>query len=254
MRRLVPFFAALVFAAASPPASAEDDANPPAQPAPTKDEAAAQTVKQIKAQASKMPDAEAKAAIAKLLEIWKDKEVADATKKPIPDILQTFGRGDKAQIAAIDALAELGAPGAGPAVAILEHALKAKEPSHDVYGSCLRALGKIADTKKSTLDTLTDLLKHRMDDVVGKAAQAMQGYKEAPGKVRRELLEELIKNTEGVASQANDAKNATQVRKWNIIQTAVMGAVNALSGQKFSKMTEARAWFNEHKKDKIWDS
>lgn len=256
MRRLIPALLVFALGTAAPPPAWADDAPKDQPEEPSKDQLAVQSIKTIKAGASKMADADAKTAIAKLLEHWKDKDVSDATKKPIPDVLQTFGRSDKGPvaIAAIDALGELGPPGAPPAISILEHALKAKEPSVEVYGSCLRALGKIADTKRSTVGTLTDLLKHRMDDVVGKAAQAMQGYKDAPGKVRRELLEELIKSTEGVASQANDAKNAAQVRKWNIIQTAVMGAVSALSGQKFSKMSDVRAWFNDHKKDKMWDS
>lgn len=231
---------------------------PPAQPpAPTKDAVAAQYLKDTKAKASKMADQDAKAAIKKLVEMWKDKEISDETKKPIPDLLEQFGREEKTLVAidAIDGLAELGpAAGASPVLGILDHALKAKEPSVDIYGSCLRALKKLADTKKNTVSALVDLLKHRMDDVVGKSADALSGYKDAPGKLRRELLEEVIKNTEGTCAQAKDPKNSGQVRKWNIIQNSVMNAVNALSGQKFKDVQEARKWFNEHKKDKSWDA
>jgi hypothetical protein len=31
-----------------------------------------------------------------------------------------------------------------------------------------------------------------------------------------------------------------------------MRCLNDLSGQKFKDVQEARAWFNEHKKDKSW--
>lgn len=240
-------------------ADGDGGAPPKAPDAPkelTKDEAAAKYLKETGSQLSKMADQDAKAAIKKLLELWKDKELGDDTKKPIPGLLEKFGRNDKTLVAidAIDALGELGGPAGAPSVlGILEHSLKAKDPSVDIYGSCLRALEKLADTKASTLKTLQDLLKHSKDDVVGKAAHTLAGYKEAPGKVRRDLLEELIKSTEGTCAKARDAKNANDVRKWNIIQGGVMLAANALSGQKFKDVQEARTWFNEHKKDKSWD-
>jgi HEAT repeat protein len=254
--------AALLLAAAfaAPvPAHAQDGGTPtpPVQPpAPTKDAVAAQYLKDTKAKASKMADQDAKTAIKKLVEMWKDKEIADETKKPIPELLEQFGREEKTLVAidAIDAIGELGTSGAAPALRILDRALGAKEPSVDIYGSCLRALKKLADQKKTTISALVDLLKHRMDDVVGKSADALGGYKEAPGKLRRELLEELIKNTEGTCAQAKDPKNAGQVRKWNIIQNSVISAINALSGQKFKDVQEARKWFNDHKKDKMWDA
>lgn len=250
-------FAAPVPAFAQEGGTPTPPVQPPVQPpAPTKDAAAAQYLKETKAAASKMADQDAKTAIKKLVEIWKDKEIAEDTKKPVPDLLEHFGRGDKTLVAieAIDALAELGTAGAPPALRILDKALGAKDPSVDIYGSCLRSLKKIADTKKTTISTLEDLLKHNKEDVVGKAADAISGYKDAPGKLRKDLLEEVIKGTEGTCAQAKDPKNAGQVRKWNIIQTSVMNAINALSGQKFKDVQEARKWFNEHKKDKSWDS
>ena len=33
-----------------------------------------------------------------------------------------------------------------------------------------------------------------------------------------------------------------------------MAALKALSGQQFKDVAEARGWFNQHKKDKVWDS
>jgi hypothetical protein len=244
---------------------------PPTAPAGgAKDTAAAQYMKDLKGQLSKIADADAKAAIKKLVEFWKDKEVSDDTRKAIPDLLQHFGQEEKTLVAidAIDGLGECGAspvaapskdqaapyPGTAPVLAILDRTLKAKEPSVDIYGSCLRALKKLADQKGPALKALTDLLKYKLDDVVGKAADALGGYKDAPGKLRRDLLEELIKETEGTCSQAKDPKNAGQVRKWNIISANVMNSINALSGQKFKDVQEARKWFNDHKKDKSWDT
>lgn len=230
---------------------------PPASTQNAKDVEAALFLKELKPKLGKEADQDAKISIKRLVAVWKDKEVTDETKKPVPDYLERYAREDKTIVSmdAIDGLGDLGpAAGAGPVLSILEHELKAKEPSVDVYGSCLRAMQKLADTKKTTVKALQDLLKHKMDDVVAKAADAIAGYKDAPGKIRRDLLEELIKSSEGTASQAGDAGNAGQVRKWNIIQGSVMKALNALSGQKFKDPAEARKWFNDHKKDKSWDT
>lgn len=238
----------------NPPAGG---ATPPADAQSGKDQAAATYLKDLKGQLAKIADADAKAAIKKMVEIWKDKDVTEETKKPIPDLLEHFGKDDKTLVAidAIPALGEIGpAEGAPPVLRILDRALKAKDPSVDVYGSCLSSLKKLADPKPTTCKALTDLLKSKYDDVVSKAADAMGGYKDAPGKVRRDLLEELIKATEGTSAQAADPKNASQVRKWNIIQTNVMAALKALSGQQFKDVAAARQWFNAHKKDKSWDA
>ena len=252
---------ALVAVALAVPAWADGGAAPvPPAGVPgqnPKDAAAVQYMKDLKPTLGKQADPEAKASIKKLVEFWKDKEVTDETKKLVPDLLSHYGREDNTLIAsdAIEALGELGAAAGAPAVLeILDRALKAKEPSVDVYGSCLRALQKLADPKPATLKAIEELLKHRMSDVVGKAATAMSGYKDAPGKVRKELLEELIKQTEGTCSQAKDPKNCSQGKKWQIISFGTIQALNALSGQKFKDVQEARAWFNDHKKDKSWDS
>jgi hypothetical protein len=243
--------------AGTPPGGTPPAGTPPADGQQAKDQAAAQYLKDLKTQLSKIADADAKAAIKKLVEIWKDKDVTDDTKKPVPDLLEHFGKDDKTLVA-IDGIAALGdigaAEGAAPVLRILDRALKAKDPSVDVYGGCLSALKRLADTKPATVKTLSDLLKNKSDDVVSKSADAIAGYKDAPGKVRRDLLEELIKATEGTSAQAKDPKNSGQVRKWNIIQTNVMAGLKALSGQQFKDVAEARQWFNQHKKDKSWDT
>ncbi len=226
--------------------------------APTKDELAAQFLKEAKAKLGKQPDADAQESIKKLVEIWKDAEVSEAAKKPVPDLLVRYAKDDKkvlVAVAAIEALGELGPEeGTKPILDILDKALGAKQPSVDMYGTCLRAVKKLADPKKGTVDTLIKLLKHSEADVAAKAADAMTGYRAASGKIRKEMLEELIKNTEGVYSQAQAQTTGTPARRWNIIQHNTMEALKALSGQSFKNPAEARQWFNDHKKDKMWDA
>jgi hypothetical protein len=263
MRRTLWLSAALFLSALALPASSAalaapegDEGKPAAPPAASKDAAAAEYLKTLAGKIGKQSDQEAKESIKKLVEIWKDKDVTDATKKSAPDLVAKLARDDKTAVAtdAVDSLAEFGAVGASHVLDTLEKTLKAKEPSVDVYKHCFDSLKKLADTKPATVKALQDYLKYKTDDVVGKAADAMSGYRNAPGKVRRALLEELIKQTEGVSSQAKNAKNSAQVQKWQVIGGSVVAALNALSGQVFKDPEEARKWFNDHKGDKSWDS
>jgi hypothetical protein len=228
---------------------------PPATKTPTKDAEAAEYMKTLAPTISKQADADAKTAIKKLVEIWKDKDVSDATKKGVPDLLEKYARGDSVSVAieSVQHMAELSpAAGAPPTVSVLERTLKAKTPEKELYRACFATLKKLADTKGSTVKTLADALKFRSDDVIARAADAMAGYKEAPGKVRKEMLEELIKLTEGVFQGAQGGKNSTLTDRWNVIKASAMGAMNALSGQTFKDPSEARGWFNDHKDDKSW--
>src|SRR5262245_3219649 len=114
MRRTLWLTAALVVAAplcsaaladgagtppANPPAGGAPPAgNPPADATQTKDAEATQYLKDLKAQLPKIADADAKAAIKKLVEMWKSKEISDEAKKPIPDLLEHFGKDEKALV------------------------------------------------------------------------------------------------------------------------------------------------------------
>jgi len=256
--------AALVLAAASAASAGPDGGagggaqpNPPGTaPAASKDAAAAEYIKDVQAKLGKQSDQEAKESIKKLVEIWKDKDVTDATKKPAPDIVAKYAREEKTAVAtdAIDAFAEFGSTGATEALETLDRTLKAKEPSADIYKHCFDTLKKLADVKPATVKALQEYLKYKTDEVVAKAADAMSGYRNAPGKVRRGMLEELIKQTEGVSSGAKNAKNSALVHKWQVIGGPAVAALNALSGQTFKDPEEARKWFNDHKGDKSWDT
>jgi hypothetical protein len=226
-----------------------------AEPAPTKDEAAAAYLSEIAKEAGKQEEMPAKAAATKIVEIWNDAEVSEATKKGIPSLLEKIGftKGDMSAVAGIDGLAAIkGDAAATSLMKILTKELKAKEPSVQIYSACFKGLGEVASEDGKVVKELVKLLKHKDYDVVGKAASALAGYAEASGKLRKELLEEVIKQSEGVynAAQNNDQN---MKRKWNLVQNGVMSALKALSGQSFSNPADARAWYNDNKKDRdLW--
>lgn len=223
---------------------------------PTKDDEAKAAAEKAKAEMAKQDEAAARDSVAKLVEFGKDKDVTPETKKVLADVLERYAHLDRVAVAvpAIDGLAELPPEiGARGLRDVLEKALKAKQPTVDVYGACLRGLKKLADPSKATTDLLSDLLKRKENDVIAKAADAISGYKDAPGKVRKELLEEVLKTGESAFQAAQSGKDSAATAKWNTIQAGVMAALRSLSGQNFADPPAARKWFNDHKKDpKIW--
>ena len=224
--------------------------------APTKDEIAEEFLDVVKKELGKQTEASARATVDRLLEIWKDAEVSEDVKKVVPDYLEEIAdsKVEAACVAGIEGLAAVGGDDAAKSlVKILQKAIKEKEPPVQVYSASLKALGEIASHDKGVVKELKDLLKYKDFDVVGKAAQALAGYKDAPGKLRKDLLEEVIKQSEGTFNSSNN-NDANAMRKWNIIRGGIMTALNALSGQSFADPSQARAWFNDHKKDRdLWN-
>ncbi len=223
--------------------------------APTKDEVTKEYLAGIKKQVGKQEEGPARATATKLVEIWNDAEISEGAKKNVPAFLAKIAasKDEMAAVAGIEALREVGGDDSAKALSkVLQKALKAKEPSVQLYSACLKALGVIASEDGKIIKELTKLLKNKDYDVVGKTASALAGYTGAPGKLRKELLEECIKQSEGVynAAQQNDTN---MKRKWNIIQSGMMKALNALSGQAFENPSAARSWYNDHKKDRnVW--
>lgn len=241
---------------AASPAFAEDP--PAAPPAETPDQKAATYIKTVKAAQAKQVEAEAKIAIGELLKIYADAAINAENKKQVVDLVAKYSRmSDKVvvQTAALEAIGQLTpVDGAKPALDFIQAELKNKAPNVELYTAAFRALKKLADPSKSTVSAILEYLKYKDDMVVGKACDALSGYKGAPGKLRKEMLEELIKQTEGVFAGSKQADNKPAQRKWNVIQSNAVAALQALSGQNLSDPGAARAWYNDNKKnDKVWN-
>ena len=252
MRNLILSLVALVLLPLAAALAAPQDAE---EPAPTKDDVTAEYLGTIKKDVGKQDESTARATATKLVEIWSDAEVSEDAKKDVPDLLFKIAnsKDEMAAVAGIEGLQAVGGDDAADSLMkVLQKALKAKEPSVQLYSACLKGLGVVASEDAKIIKELVKLTKHKDYDVIGKAASALAGYKERSGKIRKELLEECIKQSEGVytAAQNNDT-NAK--RKWNIIQSGIMAALNALSGQSFENPQAARSWYNDHKKDRdLW--
>jgi hypothetical protein len=196
---------------------------------------------------SKMTDEDAMAGLAKMKAWYLDAEVPEDAKK---DILRCFGTKVIRQRtrepyleAAAKALGEFADPAVVPILKQLtEFAMNQKVPIPNVASAGLRALGKIASPKAGDVKYLTDLLKGK-DDFIADAARALGDYEKAPGAVRKEIFEDLLKISEGVFSGSE--KNDTNMkRKWNIWGTDVVDAMKKLSKQNCANPIEFRKWFN----------
>ncbi len=134
----------------------------------------------------------------------------------------------------------------------LDRALKAKPiMKTEIYEACFAALGKLASPK--SIKTLTGFLKYKEPDVIAQAANALKGYAGAPGKIRKEIFEEILKMSEGVYSKASADANSPEAKRWRVYGPAMIEAMKSVSHQdELADPRQFRAWFNDHKKAN-WD-
>jgi hypothetical protein len=222
---------------------------------PTLDEKAEDYAKSFKKEYKKMPSAQLIEAVDKMMEFYANKDVTDkgARKALLDGIARAASVRDKAVVAHVmkqgakleeeDALKIL--------LPTLSRELAQKVPNESVYEAALSSLAKIRSEHKLAIKTLTKLLKDKDNVLVGLAARTIAGYKDASGRTRKELFEEVLKATEGVYSGAQN-QNQTLERKWNVIEQDVMDALQKLSGAKLQDPAQARSWFNDNKK-RSWD-
>ena len=112
---------------------------------------------------------------------------------------------------------------------VLARELKRKPPEEDIYEGCLESLGKLHSENPQAIKTLEDLLKYKDYAVVARAARALGMYETAPGRIRKDIFEEILKQSEGVYSSAQTGSDQNSERKWNIIGDDVMEALHKLS-------------------------
>jgi len=206
-----------------------------------------QFLEQYEETLAKMTDEDAIAGLGKMKAWYLDKEVPEESKK---GILKTFNakvirqRNREPYLeAAAKTLGEFADADVVPILKqLVDFAMGQKVPIPNVASAGLRALGKIASPKPADVKFLSDLLKGK-DDFIADAARALGDYDKAPGAVRKEIFEDLLKISEGVYSGSE--KNDTNMkRRWNIWGSDVVDAMKKLSKQNCANPIEFRKWFN----------
>lgn len=196
---------------------------------------------------NKMTNEDAIKGVKQLRDYWTAPGLDESLQKPLIGAMGKVLRlrnKDAVVEEATKALADFGEKGADMIKMIVDGSCKQKTIPMGIVEAGLKSLGKIASIRPADTKFLTDLLKFKDESVIASAANAIAGYKKAPGAVRQDLFEELLKMSEGPynASEGNDA-NAK--RRWNIFGADVVAAMKALSAQNYTNPKEFRAWFNE---------
>jgi hypothetical protein len=248
-------FLSVVVLAGGPVTASAGDGAPPAAATTSHDPDAVQYLRALEGAIQRQTDDEAAASVKKLVVFWKDPTVKDATKKPIPGLVAWYARrkAPAVALAGIDGLADIGkGEGAQNLVAVLDVALEHDDTPAQVTAAVFAALKKVADPDPAVTGAIVKLFLHRDNAVVAKAADTFGGYGAAPAEARRGLFETMLRNFEGLASQAQatgKAANKSAQTKWVAVGGAVLGAMNALSHQQLGTIAAARQWFNDHHKN-----
>jgi hypothetical protein len=157
-------------------------------------------------------------------------------------------KGDDLFRAAAAAMSEMGEPGAKALVTALKH--KNFKKRTEVRAVMLQAIGSQKDPKNSKL--LTDYLKDNEPRLVAAAADAIANYREAPEKLRKDLVEELVKAyATQDANVKKNPKDQVQKDRLDAYEVNMNNALLALTGQTFEDATKWQAWFNDNK-NKPW--
>ena len=250
---LVPATAVPQDAGAKPPDAKPADAKPaggekkaPEPPKPPTLEEVKEFCKQYEDSLKKMTDEDAIAGVEKSRGWFANPGTADDAKKEIVGLMKKVLEAKSRESlleAACKALGDFGDDGVVLLKYAVDRAMGQKVPTSGVIRAGLPALGKIASPKTADVKFLTDLLK-KEDEFIGDAANALAGYGKAPGSVRRDIFEELLKMSEGVFSKS-EANDQPAKRRWNIWGTDVVEALQKVSRQNWQKPTEFRKWFND---------
>ncbi len=116
----------------------------------------------------------------------------------------------------------------------------------------ITSLGKTRDADGR--DTLVKLLVDKSPAVIAAAAEALGEYSEADQKVRKDCVEELIKNALMPAKGAIDVQspNQSDKDKWDTISAPIITTLQRLTKHNETDPNKWQAWWNDNKK-RDWD-
>lgn len=166
---------------------------------------------------------------------------------------QRADNDDKLYDAVVKSFANMGELGEKATIRALNSPSVAKRKS--VLASTLRSLGfhkNVANVK-----TIEDMLKNSEPIVVGGAADSLSNYSDQPEKVRRPIVEELVKTYAQYGSAAVNSQQDNKLKnraKDNlaIVEGPLRDSLKKLTGQEFKDYAAAQKWLNDNKSKK-WD-
>ena len=134
---------------------------------------------------------------------------------------------------------------------------KKLEDKQRAHRAVILALGTTKYEKG--VDTLIDALDEEQEALVAAAAQALGNFGEAEQKVRKEIVEELLKlmvpledTIEQGQNDPGTPSNEEARKDYEAVRAPALSTLESLTGHAASNFRDWRAWWNDHKKDD-WD-
>lgn len=156
--------------------------------------------------------------------------------------------------AAAFALGQMGSDGAEHLWQVFEDKKKKFRKEPDYLALCLEQIGYTHAYAEYT-EKLVDLLDHHEYLFIAKAAEALVQFQEAPGELRHEATETMVKLlAEYYEATITDKEDIEAQEKYRKVGRSMMNALEALTGVSQSQPLDWVKWWNDHKKknDDTW--
>jgi hypothetical protein len=156
--------------------------------------------------------------------------------------------------AAAFSLGQMGPEGAEYLWKIFEDKKKKFRKEPDYLGLCLEQIG-YTHAYEGYTEKLVDLLDHHEYLFIAKAAEALTQFHEAPGILRHEATETMVKLlAEYYEATITDKEDIEAQEKYRKVGRSMMNALEALTGVSQSQPLDWVKWWNDHKKknDDTW--
>lgn len=106
----------------------------------------------------------------------------------------------------------------------------------------------------ASAEMLADLLDHHEYTFIASAADALAQFNDAPGPLRRDVVERMVKLYAQYSEDAeSDQQDQEKQEKFRKTSGSLAKALEALTGTQQRTPTDWNTWFNKHKNDKeVW--
>ncbi len=142
------------------------------------------------------------------------------------------------------ALGQMGGEGAS----YLWRAFADKRVSRDYefQALCVEQVGMTRDWNQ--WKKIVDQLDYRDELVAAAAGRALVHFRDAPGDIRRECTERLVKLLEAWHNAATNIDDTYSIRVYRTVRQPWLKALEALTGQSFTDPLDWVKWWNKNKK------
>ncbi len=153
--------------------------------------------------------------------------------------------------AALNSLVGMGEQGEKAAIKALKHKNVKGRP--EVLGTAINAV--VAHKNDKSLKTVISYLVYKEPAVVASTAEALgKHFVEKEEKVRKQIVEQLVKNYATYYSRAQANRNDPRFQdQLNAVESSMQFALRELTGQDLEEAPAWQTWYNDNKKKK-WES